>query len=122
MVLFKKFDEGRSDYTGKIKTKDLKKFINENKKPQYSEWNDDIADYVFTQKNKALFLFREERDHAKFDSILKEIAQENKGKFVVTYTDKNAKANKKIIEKLGANLIEQPGVMFFEHDPVAKYK
>ena len=36
LVLFKKFDEGRADYTGNIKTKDLKKFINENKKPQYS--------------------------------------------------------------------------------------
>ena len=113
IVIFKSFDEKRSDYTGKAVAEDLEKFVRTNSFPLVIEFEQKIAPKLFTGEIlNALFLFvsASSEDYDSQKDMAGKIANEFKGKVMVILLNTDDQTLEKFLNLLGIQKNELPGM------------
>jgi protein disulfide-isomerase A1 len=112
LVLFKKFDEGRNDYTGEFTEASIKSFVEINSKPHAMKFEDKAAQLIFANKTPALILYRKENaeNTPELDRILKTVAAQFKGKLQVVTTDIKQGLEVRLADYIGITDTDLPTV------------
>jgi protein disulfide-isomerase A1 len=115
VVLFKKFDEGRNDFTGPITFGEFGDFIDSYSSPLTQSWTEKTNDLVVNKKNPALFLFRstDSYNFIHLDEMLKNVSRRLKGKLLVITTD-IAESSSKLAEHFGISNNDLPVVCIYD--------
>jgi protein disulfide-isomerase A1 len=126
IVLFKKFDEGRNDYTGAIEGGEITAFIKTNELPTVMPFDQKSADKIFSSNNDCLFLFikSKEAECCKApQAALKEAASALKGKILLSYADLTEDLGQRLAEYVGVTDKDTPCVRIVSprDDDVRKY-
>ena len=81
LVLFRKFDEPKVVFEGKIDPKAISDFITTNSVPTLIEFSDEYIEPIFQNQQPAIFLFRDEEseEHKKLVSAFDKAAHDYKG-------------------------------------------
>ncbi|BFZ17339.1 hypothetical protein BsWGS_20378 [Bradybaena similaris] len=124
VVIFKQFDEGRSDFKGEFTEQDIKSFINANRLPLVIEFTQESAQKIFGGEVKShilLFLKKDGNEH-----IIKAysgIAKDFKGQLLFIYLDTDVEDNGRIQEFFGLKESEVPAVRLITlAEDMTKYK
>ena len=85
VVLFKKFDEGRNDYTSEITEESLSQFVNAHCSPSIMKFDEKCAQLIFGKATPGLFLYRDvnSAETSHLDNILQTVANKIRGKIQV---------------------------------------
>jgi protein disulfide-isomerase A1 len=126
IVLLKKFDEGRNDYDGKMKSEDISKFVDSNSLPLVSEFTQESAGKLFSGEIKAhnlLFINKKSDDFQKIHDEFKAAAEKYKGKLLFIYIDTNIEDNERIMEFFGLKKEDLPALRLINMEQdMTKYK
>lgn len=111
VVIFKQFDEGRTDYDGELNENGIRSFIAANKLPLVIEFTQDSAQKIFggEVKNHVLLFLKKEGN----EQVIKdfgEVAKDHKGKVLYIYLDTDKEDNARIMEFFGLKPEEVPAV------------
>lgn len=101
LVVFKETDDKRQLFTGPFVESEMTKFIEKNLVPWIMPFDDKVVQFVFKKQIPCLFIFRQDSDHEKFDSMLQSLSQTLKGFPFITYADLTVPSNKRLVEFLG---------------------
>jgi len=107
LVLFKKFDEPKVQFTGQFLVKPITDFVKANSLPRVMPFNDKTVDFVFKQQNHIIFVFRSD-SASEIDAVMREVAVQTKDFVKFTYADLTKESNMKLAEYLGVKPTEQP--------------
>merc|ERR1712018_673480 len=122
IVMFKKFDEPRHDYSGDAKSSAIQKWISTNSVPSVWEFNQDNAQKIFAQKAKTHFLYFIKGDDVQEQiEPLKSVSKEFTHKIVFAYIDSNTASNTQVMKFFGIDDKMLPMYSLFEMDGNAKY-
>jgi protein disulfide-isomerase A1 len=123
LIVYKKFDDLKVQFTGSLKAKRMAEFIKNNKLPWTMPFNDKAIDYIFKQQNPVVFIFRKDSDDA-VNAAMKEAAAASKDIIRFCYADLNQESNKRLGDYLGVVAADQPAVMIAHPNAegVDKYK
>jgi protein disulfide-isomerase A1 len=126
VILFKKFDEGRNEYDGKMAKDDLVKFIDEKSVPLVSEFSQEMAEKLFGGDTKdfcVLMVSKKAEGFKKLIDALKVPAEKFRGKVVFLYVDVDVEGNDQIAEYFGVLKEKVPALRIIKMaDDVVKYK
>ena len=121
LVLFKQFDEGRVNYSGRFTNSEISKFIHDNRLPWVLPFGDDAIDLIFKKSSPALFLFS--NSYGEYQVDLEALSKEFKGVLVFSYADLRSPDNNKLGEYLGVTGTAQPiAVIVDTRGGMNKYK
>lgn len=110
LVIFKKFDELKVQFTGNFRAKRVTDFVKANRMPSTMPFDDKAIDYIFKEQNPIIFVFRS--DHATdIDEIMRQAAATTKEFIKFCYADLSVESNKRLADYLGVNPKSQPFVM-----------
>ena len=116
LVIFKKFDDKKVQFTGNFLTHRIGAFVRDNRTPWAMPFNDKAADYIFKHSHPAIFVFRS--DSAKeIDAVMREAAVETKDYIKFCYADLAVDDNQKVGDFLGYTAADQPVVMAVSPSP-----
>lgn len=124
VVLFKKFDEGRNDFDGEYKAKEVENFVRANQLPLVIEFTQESAQKIFGGEVKnhiLLFLKKDGGDDTieKFRSA----ASEFKGKVLFIFLDTANEENVRIMDFFGLKEEDTPTVRLIKlTDEMSKFK
>ncbi|KAL8586048.1 hypothetical protein ACOMHN_023691 [Nucella lapillus] len=124
VVLLKKFDEGRSDFSGDLEEAAIKKFISENSLPLVNEFTQESAQKIFggEVKNHLLLFLKKETGGESLDKF-KAAAGNFKGKVLFIYLDTANEENGRIMEFFGLTVEETPALRLITLDEdMSKFK
>jgi len=112
VVLFKKFDEGRNDFTGAISENALRQFVLSHSAPLVMKFDEKAAQLVFGKATPGLFLYRDSNSEntAQLDNILKSVAEKVKGRIQVLLTDIKQGLETRLAEYIGVTSNDLPSV------------
>jgi protein disulfide-isomerase A1 len=124
VVLFKKFDDGRSDYDGELVESGIRSFIVGNRMPLVIEFSQDSAQKIFGGEVKNhILLFIEKEGSDDILSGYREVAKDFKGKVLFIYLDTHNDENKRIMEFFGLKDEEVPAVRLITlEEDMTKFK
>uniref|UniRef100_A0A2R5LJC7 Protein disulfide-isomerase n=1 Tax=Ornithodoros turicata TaxID=34597 RepID=A0A2R5LJC7_9ACAR len=126
VVLFKKFDEGRSDFEGDFTVDAVKSFIRTSSLPLVVEFTHESAQKVFggdVKSHNLLFLSKKSPDYESLVDTFREVAKEfrNKVLFVTINTDDEDHA--RILEFFGLKKDETPQMRIIQlAEDMTKFK
>nr|DAZ86636.1 TPA_inf: venom-related protein PDI [Conus judaeus] len=125
VVLFKKFDEGRNDFSGDFEGAAMSKFIKDNRFPLINEFTMEAAQKLFTgdlQSHLMLFIKKEETKDT-LDTF-KAVAGEFKGKVQFIYLDTAKEESERIMEFFSLKAADTPAMRLIQLDEedLVKYK
>lgn len=111
VVLFKKFDEGRNDFTGTLNADELKKFVEAHFLPLIIPFNQKAAQKIFGEGHPALFLFHEGGDAGtRAHEAIKEAAGALTGKILLSVSGVLDGLPKRLAEYVGVTERDIPTV------------
>jgi protein disulfide-isomerase A1 len=112
IVLFKKFDEGRNDYTGEATTEALSSWIAAHSSPLIMKFDEKCAQLVFGKNQPGIFLYRDANSEntKQLDEIISTVAQKVKGKLQVIITDIKEGLETRLAEYIGVTAADLPTV------------
>ena len=110
MVVFKRFDDRKAQYSGNLREKRMTEFVKANMVPWAMPFDERAVDYIFKQKNAVIFIFRSEGSK-EIDAIMREAAATTKDFARFCYADLSQDDSKKLIDHLGVHPSEQPTAM-----------
>lgn len=112
IVLFKKFDEGRNDFTESLTEEDLRKFIAANSSPLVMKFDEKSAQLVFGKATPGIFLYRDSNSEntVEFDNIMRSVAKKVQGKIKVILTDIKVGLETRLAEYIGVTANDLPSV------------
>jgi len=112
VVLFKKFDEGRNDYTeGDFSVDELKGFIHSNQLALVSEFNQETAQKIFggdIKVHNLLFVSKKASATKTQLAEFTEAAKEFKGKTIFVLIDTDVEENARVMEFFGLKAADAP--------------
>nr|AMM62654.1 conotoxin-specific protein disulfide isomerase (cspdi) [Conus geographus] len=124
VVLFKKFDEGRNDFSGDFEEAAMSKFVKDNRLPLINEFTQETAQKIFAgdiQSHLMLFVKKEEAKDT-LDTF-KAAAGEFKGKVLFIYLDTTKEENEHIMGFFGLKAADAPAMRLIQlGEDLAKYK
>ncbi|KAJ6217021.1 hypothetical protein RDWZM_008178 [Blomia tropicalis] len=126
VVLFKKFDEGRAEFSEELNVENLKKFVSANSLPLVVEFSHETAQKIFggdIKTHNLLFISYKSDEYANNVESYKKVASNFKGKvlFVTINTDEDD--HEKIMEFFGLKKEEAPAMRLIRlEDEMTKYK
>nr|AMM62656.1 conotoxin-specific protein disulfide isomerase (cspdi) [Conus textile] len=124
VVLFKKFDEGRSDFSGDFEEAAMSKFIKDNRLPLINEFTQETAQKLFTGDVQSYLMLFVRKEGAK-DTLdtFKAAAGEFKGKVLFIYLDTAIEKNKRFMEVFGLKAADTPAMRLIQlGEGLVKYK
>nr|AMM62661.1 conotoxin-specific protein disulfide isomerase variant 4 [Conus bullatus] len=124
VVLFKKFDEGRSDFSGDFGEAAMSKFVKDNRLPLVNEFSQEIAKTLFTGDVQSYLMLFIKKEEAK-DTLdtFKAVASEFKGKVLFIYLDTAKEENEHIMGFFGLKAADAPAMrLIYLDEDLAKYK
>jgi len=113
VVLFKKFDEGRNDFSGELSEDELKRFIHANQLALISEFNQETAQKIFGGDIKVHNLLFASKTSKDFDTIMsqfRESAGQFRGKVIFVLIDTDVDENERVMEFFGLKKEDAPTV------------
>lgn len=126
VAVFKKFDEGRADFTGDLTNKDLSTFVKGNQIALLSEFTSESAPKIFggdIQNHALLFLSKKSEDFKKHTDNFKTAAAEFKGQMLFIYIDSDVEENKRVMEFFGLSDKDVPTYRIIKmSENMAKFK
>lgn len=121
IILLKKFDDKRVDFTGEATQEALVSFVNRNRFPWVMKFDDEATRLVFSGARSALVLFTDK--YPIFQDMFEKIASEVKGEFLLAYANLNSDSFAYLEERLGVNATEMPVVMILDtREKLVKFK
>lgn len=123
LVIFKKFDDLKVQYSGNFRAKRLAEFIKANRMPWTMPFDDKAIDYIFKEQNPIIFIFRSD-SATEIDDMMREAAVATKDFIKFCYVDLAKESNKRLADYLGVSPADQPSVMAINpnSEGVLKYK
>ncbi|CAG0880722.1 unnamed protein product [Darwinula stevensoni] len=127
IVLFKKFDEGRNDFDGKLEQSELVAWIQANSLPLVVEFNHESAQKIFGGEIKShLLLFLSKKDKDKYEKSLgnaKSVAKNFREKVLFVVIDTDEEDHQRIMEFFGMSVDDLPGLRIIKlEDEMTKYR
>lgn len=127
IVLFKKFDEGRNDYSGVSNVADIKSFVEEHSYATVMPFNDRAIEKVFQKGNPTVFLFSDDNEASKAaELIFAQVAKAQRGNGVIFSISKPNDGFghfNRLAEYVGADVSNCPQIMLVHAaDGVNKFK
>jgi protein disulfide-isomerase A1 len=124
LVMFKAFDDRKVQFTGQFLSQPITEFVKVNRMQWAMPFDDQVADYVFKQKNHIVFVFRSDSKGNEIDAAMREVAAQKKDFIKFTYADLTKESNKRIGDYLGVLPTEQPLAVIVSPIPdgLLKYK
>eukprot|EP00048_Salpingoeca_helianthica_P014482 m.221898 g.221898 ORF g.221898 m.221898 type:complete len:493 (-) comp15909_c0_seq1:191-1669(-) len=126
VILLKKFDEGRVDYTGEFSSAAIGTFVDGNQLPYVVEFSDASAQKIFggaVKNHLLLFTKKNDETFAGYVEAMKVAAKENLGKILFVTIDAEAPEHTRIMEFFGLKAEDAPTVRLINlADNMAKYK
>ena len=112
VVLFKKFDEGRNDFTQELTDLGLEEFIKANSSPLVMKFDEKCAQLIFGKATPGIFLYRDNNSEntAELDKIMSTVAGKVKGKLQVITTDIKEGLEVRLAEYIGITSEDLPTV------------
>lgn len=126
VVLFKKFDEGKSYYDGPARVSDLTEFVQLNSVPLLIDFSYDFAPMIFSgsiKNHMLLFTSTQAENYPRLKEMFTKFAKEYKGKLLFIVVDSDKEELKTISHFFGVTEAEVPGVRIVSLlDEMKKYK
>ena len=126
VILFKKFDEGKSVFDGAFVEEDLRKFIHSNQLPLVVEFNQETAQKIFGGDIKIHNLLFVSKKAGEFDSVLSEFkkaAAKFRGQVVFVLIDSDQDENERVLEFFGLKREDTPTLRLISlAQDMTKYK
>lgn len=126
VILFKKFDDGKAVYDGKIEEDDLKKFISVNALPLVVDFNQETAQKIFGGEIKShllVFLSKEAGHFDKYADGIIEPAKKYRGEILFVTINTDEADHERILEFFGMKKDEVPAMRIIKlEQDMAKYK
>jgi protein disulfide-isomerase A1 len=126
VILFKKFDEGRNDFSGTFEIEELKKFIHANQLALVSEFNQETAQKIFGGDIKVHNLLFASKKSEKFESQLSEFknaASKFRGRSIFVLIDTDVDENERVMEFFGLKKEDAPTLRLISlAQEMTKYK
>jgi len=112
IVLFKKFDEGRSDFTAEVTEEAVKAFISAHGSPLVMRFDEKSAQLVFGKSTPGLFLYRDpnSENSADLDKLVTSLADRLKGRIQVIITGISAGLETRLAEYIGITAKDLPSI------------
>jgi protein disulfide-isomerase A1 len=112
VVLFKKFDEGRNDFTESLTDETLRHFLSANSSPLVMKFDEKAAQLVFGKATPGLFFYRDANSEntQELDNILRSVAKQVQGKIQVILTDIKVGLETRLAEYIGVTANDLPSV------------
>lgn len=108
ILLFKDFDEPKSEYLGPASPSALSSFLDKKKRRSALEFNDEVVDLIFKKNKPSLMIFRSDSVGALYQSAISVVGKQFKDDLVVTYCDLSSPANTRLSEYIGISPSEMP--------------
>jgi protein disulfide-isomerase A1 len=112
IVLFKKFDEGRNNFTGELTEESITSFVETNSAPLTMKFDEKCAQLIFGKATPGLFLYRDKNaeNTAELDRIITSVAGKVKGLIQVVITDIKEGLETRLAEYIGITEADLPTV------------
>lgn len=126
IVLLKKFDEGRNDFSGEFSEEEIKKFVHANQLALISEFNQETAQKIFGGDIKVHNLLFTSKASKDFETILaqfKEAASGFRGRVIFVLIDTDVDENERVMEFFGLKKEDAPTIRLISlGQDMTKYK
>ncbi|KAF7992407.1 hypothetical protein HCN44_001732 [Aphidius gifuensis] len=126
IILFKKFDEGKTVFDGEFVADKVKEFITVESLPLIVDFNQDTAQKIFGGEIKShllLFLSKKEGHYEKYVEGVKETAKKYKGQILFVTIDGDETDHERILEFFGMKKDNVPAMRIIKlEQDMSKYK
>jgi protein disulfide-isomerase A1 len=126
VIVLKKFDEGRTDFTGKFTPEEINVFVAGNQLPYVIEFSDANAPKIFGGAIKTHILLFVDKSDAKYEeyvNAMKAVAKNKQGKLLFVVVDSSQPDHQRIVEFFGIPASDLPAVRLIDiANEMAKFK
>jgi protein disulfide-isomerase A1 len=119
LVVFRKFDEPRVDYSGPLTQPDISKFVSETLIPLVIEFDERAIELIFKESNPVIFLFS--TSYAEYSPMFTKLAKEFKGTILFSKADLFTTDNGRLAQFLGVTGESQPTSLILQPSTQSKF-